>query len=829
MVNGPMIHEEFWNLPKDLSIKKDQVWQKPVIQKLQPQIEFWAQHSPPEDLEALAKELRKHATHSSRLRSYLLSVALFRERALDSSTSLELVEKKYDQLRDFLKAEKIDVHRSQLSGLYTELYEILSQGYRIRGKEWSASWYHLMAERGFNPTDDVFEDGILALQESLRQRRVPCAFEQIYTLTDISSLARSGADLRLAIARALHLSGDSLSALANINEVSTDEFRFSWQKFRAQASLTGDLSFMFEALRKDLVSEEIFLEAKLWSFAVARKDWLKQDPGKNRRGKSYSLLREFVEGLEVCYDPSVSLDKRLEILGDLGEKASQLELPEYELLFWSAACRFLYRTKQKAMLRFCISQLQKVSLVLSSGHSDDVLGLACDILDGYEKPLRRLRFGWMDRTAAYGSLSFQVTKVLGRKKIADFLKGRPAKPLSASESARLGDILTQSLSSLKGPVMKIGQLLSYGVSDLPPQTRQLLENLPANSTPLDPKQLREVLARELKTPVEKGFKDFSDVPLGMGSIGQVHKARLHDGTEVAVKIQYPGISLAVAHDLRLVRSLAFLVKLFRPDLELKLLLRELETRVWEECDYLREGNLLNYFAHFFQNDSHVKIPRYFPEFSTQKVLTTELIQGKRFSEFNRSATQAERDLAGQTIVRFVVSSAASGTFNTDPHPGNFLFLKDQVAFLDFGSVKQWSQKASQPWRDLIASGAYHNLELYKKALCDMKLVVRPKDYSFSESFSSFASGEPGLWTTPGVQALNQKVMEEQFKRVFGRKPKPGQPRAMGLPSEFLFGFRVYFGHMSLVAKLGARADWNVLVREILEQGEIKEINTPTVE
>ena len=181
----------------------------------------------------------------------------------------------------------------------------------------------------------------------------------------------------------------------------------------------------------------------------------------------------------------------------------------------------------------------------------------------------------------------------------------------------------------------------------------------------------------------------------------MHRAITHDGRAVAVKVQYPGIAETIEADLGNVALLRRMLKITAPSQDVDALLAELRERVTEELDYRREARNQQLFARFYAGHPTIGVPAIVAELSTRRVVTSELADGARFAEL-AGWPQAERDLAAETIYRFVFRSLYEAhTFNGDPHPGNYLFHGGgRVTFLDFGLVKHFTAAGdAAPGRD----------------------------------------------------------------------------------------------------------------------------------
>src|SRR6201982_3631553 len=201
-----------------------------------------------------------------------------------------------------------------------------------------------------------------------------------------------------------------------------------------------------------------------------------------------------------------------------------------------------------------------------------------------------------------------------------------------------------------------------------------------------------VVTEELGFPPERALARWDLEPIAAASIGQVHRAMTHDGRAVAVKVQYPGIAETISADLDNVALLRRMLRITAPNQDVEALVAELRERVLEELDYRREAENQRYMAAYYDGHPTIRVPKIIDEFSTRRVVTSELAPGPRFSE-RVTWSQRERDLAAETIYRFVFRSLYEiRAFNGDPHPGNYLFHGGgRVTFLDFGLVKHFTR------------------------------------------------------------------------------------------------------------------------------------------
>jgi predicted unusual protein kinase regulating ubiquinone biosynthesis (AarF/ABC1/UbiB family) len=268
--------------------------------------------------------------------------------------------------------------------------------------------------------------------------------------------------------------------------------------------------------------------------------------------------------------------------------------------------------------------------------------------------------------------------------------GRPAELVAAEIQHRTADQIFRVLGELKGGAMKFGQALSIFEAALPPEIagpyRATLTKLQESAPPLPAGTVHRVLAEDLGPDWRETFAEFDDKPAAAASIGQVHRARLRDGREVAVKIQYPGAGRALLSDFNQLSRVARLFAVLMPGLEVKPLLDELRSRVAEELDYHLEAESQHAFAVAYADDPDIFVPDVVS--GTNHVLITEWMDGTPFSKIISDGSQEERDRAGLLFARFLFSGPArAGLLHADPHPGNFRLLADgRLGVLDFGAV-----------------------------------------------------------------------------------------------------------------------------------------------
>ena len=247
-----------------------------------------------------------------------------------------------------------------------------------------------------------------------------------------------------------------------------------------------------------------------------------------------------------------------------------------------------------------------------------------------------------------------------------------------------------TMGYLRGAVMKVGQMLANLPEIVPEEFAEVLSALHFEAPPMHYAMVREVFLDELGREPEEVFASFDRQAFAAASLGQVHRARLHSGEEVAVKIQYPGIARTIKADLRNLRILLQPMCLTEDWQNTLDKLEDIEQMLLMETDYEQEAGFSEKARLLFTNDDQVAVPRVYGEYSTKRVLTTEYLRGCHLDQFLAAdPSQKERDrfTSLMTVATFRVYYQLHWFF-ADPHPGNFIFMEDgRLGLIDFGCTR----------------------------------------------------------------------------------------------------------------------------------------------
>ncbi len=377
----------------------------------------------------------------------------------------------------------------------------------------------------------------------------------------------------------------------------------------------------------------------------------------------------------------------------------------------------------------------------------------------------------------------------------------------AAAVARARELVTK-MGNLKGLVMKAGQIASYMPGSLPPAAQQVLAELQAQSTPMSPGRIEDMVESELGAPPSALFDDFEPRPFASASIGQVHRARF-EGTPVAVKVQYPGIEDAIRSDLKMVGVLARMSTIGSP-VDGGAMAGELRDRLLEECDYVREGAQQQLFADLLSHVPGASVPAVVEQRSTRRVLTTVLAPGARLAEL--AADQAVRDRAGEIIFRACFELLFRRCiYNADPHPGNYLVSPTgDVTFLDFGCTRRFDRTMIETWRTMARGILDGDRAAFETQFRALGFVGKEKRFDWDYQYNAMRH----LYR-PYLEP-RYRFEPEHVQQTFGvlMFDNPNRFR-MAMPPEWLFLNRLQWGLSAVLAQLGATAPWRDHIEELL--------------
>ena len=309
----------------------------------------------------------------------------------------------------------------------------------------------------------------------------------------------------------------------------------------------------------------------------------------------------------------------------------------------------------------------------------------------------------MGRMLRFGLLSGELALSTAIGTARQWSTGKPLNLASAVLTPGNADLLARRLASLRGPAMKVGQLLSLSGDEMVPEEfRGALSMLRSQGYSMPDTQLRRVLGREYGKGWQQKFAHFEFEPVAAASIGQIHRARKHGGRELALKIQYPGVARSVDSDVDNLAGLLRRLDFIPIQLDAAALTAEAKRQLKLETDYEGEARNLERYRRFVADMPEVVVPRVDRTLTTRHVLAMDWIDGEPLEALASEAVpQSRRNAAGRTLYELMFRELFEFRFmQTDPNIANYLYLPatHQVALLDLGSVGEYPKALVEGYR-----------------------------------------------------------------------------------------------------------------------------------
>lgn len=370
--------------------------------------------------------------------------------------------------------------------------------------------------------------------------------------------------------------------------------------------------------------------------------------------------------------------------------------------------------------------------------------------------------------------------------------------------------IASSLGELKGVAMKMGQVLGYFDVDLPAEVRAALSVLHTHAHPMPFENVRKIIRSELGGRARDLIDNLDPVPISVASIGQVHRAVLPGGQEVAVKVQYPGIEKAIRTDCRPAAVGATFASIIFPGAKLGNFVKEARTRFLEECDYRREARVQQRFHNLYAQHPIIMVPKVHSEYSTGRVLTTTLHPGVHLEDYlAQDPSQKDRDRFGTALFEFYLKTLFKyELYNCDPHPGNYLFRPDgRMVFLDFGCTRSFEAGFVDRLAELTEAVRTDEPETLRRAAVDIGILRPGKRYDH-ETVRALVRSLYGPVLRDETSTIGPGITKRKIIRL-------------ALPGEFLFLLRVRLGLAAVLTRLGALANWYQLESEYIADRPIR--------
>ncbi len=367
------------------------------------------------------------------------------------------------------------------------------------------------------------------------------------------------------------------------------------------------------------------------------------------------------------------------------------------------------------------------------------------------------------------------------------------------------------LKNLKGSALKVAQMLSMDKSIMPQQYVDKFSLSQFSVPPLSAPLVRKTFKKYLGKYPEELFDTFSSDARNAASIGQVHKAT-KDGQNLAVKIQYPGVADSISSDLALVKP--FAIRMFNiKGKDSDKYFKEVEDKLLEETDYkleLKQSIEVSQWCSMIEN---LRFPKYFEQWSSEKILTMEWIEGEHLSEFAAHNSNREKgDSIGQALWDFYMYQMHQlKQVHADPHPGNFLIDDEgKLVAIDFGCIKQVPEEFYVPYFELAKPEVINNPKLFNEKLYELEILRiddTPEEIAyFTQLFHELLR----LFTQP----FHSDFFDFSDEVFFGKIATMGEEFAKDTQlrkmngnrgsKHFLYINRTFFGLYNLLHELKAR-------------------------
>lgn len=380
--------------------------------------------------------------------------------------------------------------------------------------------------------------------------------------------------------------------------------------------------------------------------------------------------------------------------------------------------------------------------------------------------------------------------------------------------------LASALGGLKGPLMKVAQLLSSIPDALPPEYAEELAKLQTQAPPMGWVFVKRRMAAELGPDWKAKFADFSHEPAASASLGQVHKAQSHGGVALACKLQYPDMQSAVEADLQQLRLLLSIHKRLDSAIDTSEMVGEISARLREELDYELEARHAALYGDIFAGDDLIRVPAPRPELSTRRLLTLDWMEGRRLLEY-KAHPQEDRNQITRALFRaWWYPFNHYGVIHGDPHLGNYTIFETDgrpagINLLDYGCMRTFAPR-------FIGGviGLYHGLEREDRA----QIVHAFETWGFTglsneliDILTIWAKFIYGPLLDDRVRRIAEGVSPSQYgrKEAFTVHKGLQEKGPVKVPREFVFMDRAAIGLGGVFLHLDAELNFHQLFHETI--------------
>jgi predicted unusual protein kinase regulating ubiquinone biosynthesis (AarF/ABC1/UbiB family) len=424
------------------------------------------------------------------------------------------------------------------------------------------------------------------------------------------------------------------------------------------------------------------------------------------------------------------------------------------------------------------------------------------------------------RTAKIGGLAAgQAIRQAGTR-AANVTRDEPGRSAALERRhIEAAEQIVEALGTMKGAAMKVGQVLSFLDTGLVPEEyreefQRKLAALRDAAPTVTFREMRKVIEHELDEPLSEAFADFNEEPIAAASIGQVYRATLLDGREVAVKVQYPGVAAAVRADMQNLGLILRLARRIAPGLDPKAIGEEIRSRIGEELDYELEAQNQRSLARIYRDHPFIVIPDVVTSLSHERMMVSDYVHGTGFEELKKYP-QPERDRIGEMIYRFYFGCLyRHGQFSGDPHPGNSMLLRDgRMAFFDFGLFKRMPPGAVELEIEMARAIIDGDAEAIMRLGTEVGFFRDPEKFNPDRVLAHFRAATSWYTCDREVALSPEYATQVMIDMSDPRSEYFGYLRQESAPPDHIFGRRMEVLTLAVLAQLRARGNFNRIARE----------------
>lgn len=388
--------------------------------------------------------------------------------------------------------------------------------------------------------------------------------------------------------------------------------------------------------------------------------------------------------------------------------------------------------------------------------------------------------------------------------------------------------LAAALGGLKGPIMKVAQLLSTIPEALPAEYARELAQLQSEAPAMGPAFVKRRMVAELGPQWPSRFRSFELAAAASASLGQVHPAVAHDGTRLACKLQYPDMQSAVEADLNQLKVVFSIHARMDPAVDTTEILKEISARLREELDYDLEARHTSLYGAIFSGDPRIRVPQVLPELSSRRLLTMTWLDGQKLLTYKSAPIEDRNEIARAMFRAWWFPFSHYGVIHGDPHLGNYTVFEREghaagINLLDYGCIRSFSTPFVQGVIDLYTGLLNKNRDL---------MVHAYETWGF-RGLTSELIDAMSIWAQfiygPLLDDRERTIAEDVRPGDYGRKEAftvhkiLREKGPVTVPREFVFMDRAAIGLGGVFLHLGARLNWYRLFNETIEGFVLEEV------